>query len=262
MLSGVGPKNHLKRFGIPVLLDLPVGDNYKVHPEQDSSTLYNPLTVHNLEQYYFQRSGILSEVPVLALYLNTKSNSDKNWPNAKITFTASPFISSIQGIFISLQKVKSRGTIRLQSVSPYISPVITSNLLSDPRDFEDAIDLVKFFLYLTQLPQIQPLTSQNFLESAGCQSCPGVADYLCDSGIECFIRRSTTTTHSGCSCRMGAVERNDVVVDPCLRVKNARNLRVCDASIFPDLPNANINAAIHMVGEKCADLILQDHFTK
>ena len=262
MLSGVGPKSHLEKFGIQVLLDLPVGDNYKVHTDMRTpATLYRPLTIDNLEQYYFNSSGVLKEVPYLALYFNTKSNADKDWPNVKFNFVASPFNSQIESVLIEMQRVRSRGTVRLQSVSPYIPPIITPNFLADPRDFEDAIDLVKFFFYLTQLSDVRPIMPQNYLESAGCQSCSGVADYLCDSGITCFIRRSTYTSwHSGCSCRMGAVERNDVVVDPCLRVKNAKNLRVCDASIFPDLPNANTNAAIHMVGEKCADLIKQDHF--
>ena len=261
MLSGVGPRNHLERYRIPVLLNLPVGDNYEVHTDMRTpATLSNSLTINNLDQYYFNRSGPLSEVPYLALYSNT-SSFERDWPNVKFNFIANPFTPQIDSVLIEMQRIRSRGTVRLQSVSPYIPPMITPNFLSDPRDFADAIEMVKFFLYVTQLPDARTIFAQNYLQSAGCQSCPGVADYLCDSGITCFIRRSTYTSwHSGGTCRMGAVERNDVVVDPCLRVKNARNLRVCDGSIFPALPNANTNAAIHMVGEKCADLIKQDHF--
>jgi choline dehydrogenase len=48
------------------------------------------------------------------------------------------------------------------------------------------------------------------------------------------------------------------VVDARLRVHGLRNLRVCDASIFPTLPAGNINAAAMMVGWKGAALILED----
>lgn len=58
---------------------------------------------------------------------------------------------------------------------------------------------------------------------------------------------------------MGAVERDDVVVDPRLKVKGTANLRVCDSSIMPEMINANTNAASIMIGEKCADLIRQDN---
>ena len=263
MLSGVGPKSHLKRHGIPVLLDLPVGDNYKNHPDMSYGAGFArvPLSVDNLLEVYYNRSGPLSYLTYLMTYISTKSNPDKDWPNAKLNFVDNPFNRSIEYILVEMQRVRSRGTIRLRSISPYIPPIITPNFLSDPRDFQDAMDAIKFAFYVSQLAQVRSFFTQNFIQRAGCQSCPGVEDFLCDSGIECFVRRSTlTSSHAGCSCRMGAVERNDVVVDPCLRVKNARNLRVCDASIFPDLPNANINAAAHMVGEKCADLIKADYF--
>ncbi len=54
---------------------------------------------------------------------------------------------------------------------------------------------------------------------------------------------------------MGAVDRDDVVVDPYLRVKNIKNLRICDASVFPLIPNGNTCAPTLMVGEKCAQII-------
>ena len=211
-----------------------------------------------LEELYLNKSGPLTEVPFLMLYFSTKNNEDKQWPNIKMNVVANPFQPVFDFVFIEIQKVRSKGTIRLQSASPYIPPKITTNFLSNPRDFEDAVDATKYMFYLIQLKSIQsiaPLPNHTF-ESVGCRSCPGVKDYQCKSGIECYVRHSTYTSwHSGGSCRMGAVNRSDVVVDPYLRVKNIRNLRVCDASIFPDLPNANTNAAAHMVGEKCADII-------
>ena len=262
MLSGVGMRSHLKQFGIKVILDLPVGDNYKEHINYNIPAYSSiPISISNLAQLYYNQSGVNSVRPSLDTYISTNKNPQKDWPNFKLVLIASPFNSSIESSLIELERVRNRGTIRLQSVSPYIPPMITTNFLSDPRDFEDSVDAIRFYLYFSRLQETRSIMPQFSFESVGCQSCPGVQDYLCSSGINCMIMRTSSNgAHCGGSCRMGAIERNDVVVDPCLRVKNARNLRICDASIFPDLPNANTNAATNMVGEKCADLIKADHF--
>jgi choline dehydrogenase-like flavoprotein len=59
--------------------------------------------------------------------------------------------------------------------------------------------------------------------------------------------------HPAGSCRMGADET--AVVDGALRVRGVEGLRVIDASVFPDLPGGNINAAVIMIAEKAADMI-------
>ena len=56
---------------------------------------------------------------------------------------------------------------------------------------------------------------------------------------------------------MGADEGS--VVDPQLRVRGVSGLRVADASVMPRITSGNINAPCLMIGEKAADLILQDH---
>jgi choline dehydrogenase len=53
------------------------------------------------------------------------------------------------------------------------------------------------------------------------------------------------------------MEIRDIILDPCLRVKGVRGLRVIDASVMPRLVSGNTNAAAIMIGEKGADLIMQ-----
>jgi choline dehydrogenase len=48
------------------------------------------------------------------------------------------------------------------------------------------------------------------------------------------------------------------VVDARLRVHGVQGLRVADASIMPFIVNANTNVPTSMIGEKCADLILNN----
>jgi choline dehydrogenase len=46
------------------------------------------------------------------------------------------------------------------------------------------------------------------------------------------------------------------VVDASLQVIGIRKLRVADASIMPTIVSGNTNAAAIMIGEKAADLVL------
>ena len=96
MLSGIGPKDHLAHFGIPVLEDLPVGHHMTNHPGMNvnflikdkyqhlARTRQTELTIDELYQYYLNSSGPLAKYYNMFTYLSTESNQDINWPNAAI----------------------------------------------------------------------------------------------------------------------------------------------------------------------------------
>jgi choline dehydrogenase len=48
------------------------------------------------------------------------------------------------------------------------------------------------------------------------------------------------------------------VIDTNLRVRNFEHLRVIDGSVMPTVVSGNTNAAVIMIAEKGADMILQD----
>ena len=66
----------------------------------------------------------------------------------------------------------------------------------------------------------------------------------------------TTAFHLAGTCRMGPATDREAVVDDRLRVHGIEGLRVADASIMPLMTSANTNAAVLMIGEKAADMIL------
>jgi len=67
--------------------------------------------------------------------------------------------------------------------------------------------------------------------------------------------RATTVYHPVGTCRMGSDER--AVVDPLLRVRGIEGLRVADAAIMPSITGGNTNAPAMMVGERCAEIMVQ-----
>ena len=58
---------------------------------------------------------------------------------------------------------------------------------------------------------------------------------------------------------MGSAMDSNAVVDERLRVRGVARLRVIDASVFPEIPNANTLAPTIMVAERGSDFIRQDN---
>ena len=296
MLSGIGPKNHLQEVGIPTLVDLPVGYNLQDHPMvQFQAPIYNntpveafpELTIPQIFQVITEQEGPLATSSGLYTYISTKSNADRQWPNIVITNRVAIFSSNITEIIedfsaqrsrewadyygpylgqpflvldIFLRKIKSKGRVRLSSANPFSPPIIDPNFLSYEQELEDMVEAVKFELFFIENSKISENAFLIPKAIPGCSLCPDRPIYECDSYIRCYIRQIGDKEHHSCgTCKMGDKNRGDTVVDPHLRVKHVAQLRVCDASVMPYVPNSNTHAATVMIGEKCAHLIREDN---
>ena len=151
----------------------------------------------------------------------------------------------------------SRGTIRLDKNSPFGSPLIDPNYLSDPRDLEVLLRGIRLTQQIANSSAFDFFNSQGAfqpLEDFGSPHPRDSDDYWRD-----FIRHLTLTQyHPAGTCRMGAPDDPATVVDPRLRVKGVKNLRVADGSVMPEVTSGNTNAPIVMIAEKASDMIKED----
>jgi choline dehydrogenase/5-(hydroxymethyl)furfural/furfural oxidase len=148
-----------------------------------------------------------------------------------------------------LMRVHSSGTVEL--VDGRAS--IRFNMLDDERDIDRLRAAAK---HLAQLAESKPFASVAkgvFIDDHGSR----FADLGSDADIDAWIRGNVGAyTHAGCTCRMGPASDPSAVVDTHLRVNGYEGLRVCDASVFPDLPSANPMCAAILVGHHLAQRIL------
>jgi choline dehydrogenase len=153
-------------------------------------------------------------------------------------------------ILAALLRPKSRGSVRLRSSNPGDKPKVDLGFLSSAEDYVMARKSVRLALRIGEgmkakgFPLLKGLSAP-VLEAS-------------DEEIDTVIRHyARTTYHYSSTCRMASEsdEKAPGVVDDSLRVYGVQNLRVCDASIFPQVIAAHLMAPVVMVAEKCADMI-------
>ena len=158
-------------------------------------------------------------------------------------------------IIPDILRPRSAGTLRLRTSDPNDQPLIDPAYLSDPFDVKVFIEAIRMALQLANTTAFRNIgTSQRSLEHPACDH-----DNDSDEFWECIIRQMAQTEyHPVGTCRMGSTDDPRAVVDPRLRVRGVRGLRVIDASVMPEIIAANTNAATVMIAEKGADMVKQD----
>jgi 5-(hydroxymethyl)furfural/furfural oxidase len=86
---------------------------------------------------------------------------------------------------------------------------------------------------------------------------PSLDELLSDAtALDSYLDSAVTGVwHASGTCRMGSAGDAMAVTDHAGRVHGVPGLRICDASLFPSIPCANLNVPVIMVAERIADLI-------
>ncbi|KAJ8917312.1 hypothetical protein NQ315_002330 [Exocentrus adspersus] len=294
MLSGIGPREHLESFNIPVHSDLKVGHNLQDHVGLGGLTFIvdSPITFTKKRyqtmavamEYIVREKGPLTSLGVEGLaFVNTKyAPSSGNWPDIQFHFAPSSVnsdaeqVRKITGLRDSvfntvykplknaetwtilplLLRPRSSGWVRLKSKDPEVYPDINPNYFTHKEDIQALIEGIRIALNVSNSNAFQRFGSRPHMIPF-----PGCRQYAFDTDDywECSIRHFTFTIyHPTSTCKMGPASDPDAVVDPRLRVYGVGGLRVVDASIMPTIVSGNTNAPTIMIGEKASDMIKED----
>ena len=263
-VSGVGPKDKLTDIGIDVVHDLPgVGENLQDHLEFNFQyRCKQPITL-NSELGLFKKALIgvqwllfktgLGRTNHFEACAFIRSKAGIKWPDIQYHFL--PGAISYDGtvaftghgfqVHAGHNKPTSRGHVRAVSGDISRHPDIQFNYLATEEDREGFRNCVHLTRDIMRQPAMDEFRGEVIQPSDDVQS---------DAQIDAFIRQSVDSAyHPSCTCKMGIDAM--AVVDPELRVHGLNNIRVIDSSIFPTIPNGNLNAPTMMVAERGADIV-------
>ncbi len=267
MLSGIGPAQHLADHGIEVVADRAgVGQNLQDHLElYIQMAASQPITL-------YKHWNLFSKALIGAQWLFTKTGL-----GASNQFESAAFIRSKAGVsypdiqyhFLPIavrydgktaaeghgfqahtgpMRSVSRGAVTLASNNPKDDPKIRFNYMSDTSDWEDFRTCIRLTREIFAQDAFKPFVKHEIQPGEAVQT---------DEDLDDFIRDHVESAYHPCgTCKMGRADDPNAVVDPQGRVIGVEGLRVCDSSVFPRIPNGNLNGPSIMVGEKMSDHIL------
>ena len=266
MLSGIGPANHLQKFGLALAQDLPgVGENLQDHLEihiQHRSK--KPVSINRYLrpdrmakvglQWFLFKTGVAARNQAnTGAFLVTAENIPH--PNIQFHFFPVCFDGwtprhDVSGYMLDSGPMRptSRGKVRLMSDDPADPLAIDLNFMSTEHDREEIIECFELAR--------ETLCQRVFKEYDAGEENPG-HHVRTRKQIENYIREHAGSAYHPCgTCKMNANDDEWSVVDSAGKVKGVEHLRVVDASIIPSIVSSNINAVVMMIAEKLTDDIL------
>ncbi|KAK2763689.1 hypothetical protein FQN54_009305 [Arachnomyces sp. PD_36] len=252
MLSGIGPAKELKKFDIPVLVDLPgvgtgISDNY----EGGLNVL-----AHRAFQGLSASFTMMRKTPVAEkfrdIYMWCANFSFEGfWPG----FPTDHGPRQFECAMIHLNPKSEKGTVRLRSANPQDTPIINLEFFKEgaEHDLNAMLDTIKF--------------SRSIIEKVDNDLAPFTELHPCtsDKKSECsdkeqkeYLRTQVYSHHASGSCSIGADRDPMAVLDSSFRVRGVKRLRVVDGSAFPRVPGAFPVLPTFMLSQKATKFILKD----
>ncbi|KAK9764380.1 hypothetical protein K7432_008162 [Basidiobolus ranarum] len=274
MLSGIGDQDHLKAMNISTKVNLPgVGRNmqdryetpFVMKLDRKFSLLKDCKFWANssdpcFNEYQKYRTGPYISNGVLSAYMD-KSKSSLTEPdlftlNLPVLFRgyfkgysqlAADHPDSVSQLILKAHTKNRAGEVRLTSDSPFDTPYINFHYFEQGGD-EDLDAIVKQI-------RLQRKRTNGIVWSQFEEYLPG-KNLTTDDQLKQYIREISWGHHACCTAKVGEDSDPMAVLDSKFRVRGTKNLRVVDASVFPEIPGYFPVMFIHMVGQKVAEDIL------
>ncbi len=278
MLSGVGPAEHLREFGLTVIADRPsVGAELHDHPNVPVFfKTQRDIDCHYPQLYSFFRTNGSSDLPATqsdtcyvywpapssleqmakrmlppkvvphSLYGPRSRELVRKLVGGAFQFEAvQQFARRLFGIILILGKPKSRGTLRLTSPSVRQQARIDPAYYSHEEDMQTMVQGVRIARQIAEADGLSQWGAKEMMPGRRTKTDEAIAKYVRSNSI--------TTYHFAGTCSMG--ESDEQVVDPQLRVRGVQGLRVADASAIPNTPVSALNAPSMLIGYRAARAI-------
>lgn len=244
MLSGLGPRDQLDEFGVPVIQDLPgVGQNLFNHP-MGSVT-------------FRVKDGIELASNAGGLRFGLRfTASPPSYPNDILlhslgmfnTMTGEILPERTARIGCALQLPDGTGWVRLASADPTVQPAINYRYLHHENDIRRMRDAVRLACRILESDAYRDVSEERVSPTDEV-----LGD---DDALDLWIRQTVgTARHVSGTCKIGPDSDPMAVVDQQCRVKGADGLWVADSSVMPHVTRANTNATAIMIGERVADWV-------
>jgi choline dehydrogenase-like flavoprotein len=273
MLSGIGPRPTLARFGIETRVDLAgVGQNLQdryevgvVHrmdfPEWE---VYHNVKFSPGDPQFAQwqrcRAGVYStNGAVLSVFKHSPvaegppdlfcmallTNFQGYYPNYSKVLAEK--LNYLTWVVLKAHTRNRAGEVTLRSPDPRDTPLIDFRYFEQggEEDLDAVVDGIRF---------IRKLTAGMRRNHQIVEEVPGDAIATSDQ-LKAFIRDNAWGHHASCTCAIGPREQGGVLSSD-FSVHGTQGLRVVDASVFPRIPGSFIVCAIYMIAEKAAEQIL------
>jgi choline dehydrogenase len=251
MLSGIGPGAHLAEFGIETIVDSPgVGANLDDHvegivqwdakqPMIRTSTQWWEIGLFSTSEPGLDRPDLMMHYGSVPFDMNT---ARWGYPTTENGFCLTPNVC----------RGRSRGTVRLRSSDYRDRARVDPRYFTDPEGHDERV--MAYGIRLAREIVKQPAMAA----WAGAELAPGPDAVTDDELIDYMHKTHNTVYHPACTAHMGPDSDPLAVVDPRLRVRGVRALRVADGSALPFLPAINPCITTMMIGEKCSQMLTED----
>ncbi len=270
-LSGIGNPDILRQHGIKVVHELKgVGENLRDHYAALMKWRFNRPGISlakkgrgwrlgvEILRYVLFRKGFISQGHG-TMRVFARSRPELKDPD--IMMVVSPYIIELKtgqgrrmsaiegfGMYTHVQRTESTGSIHVRSSDPFAPPSISYRFLDTENDRQAAVLAVRRARDIADAPPLREAIIEEMEPGRRIETDEEILEYIRNTG--------QTTQHMLGTCKMGHDPM--AVVDDRLRVHGISGLRIADASIMPTMISGNTSVPCMLVGEKCADMVLDD----